>query len=237
MFHVRKQNSARTSVNTVFSPHAPDQTSHKVDVPVSNLPNSQTLTGVGKGKVFQTSWMSEVWRKMAMVILALRKKGFDGFAAITTSPEFGFVLQLLSGRLLVPESIGGIIDLFLHSSVLKCMISSKIAVKGDFSAREWSFMINMVVFSQCLLFLYLTFIRYDMYPKILILKGLSGVWLCAWLWRTKPPNYWGDLMEERLFLIMPKWPKLWGERKEHFLILTGMQSIKCNQSVGHLGSG
>lgn len=141
MFHVRKQNSGRTSVNTVFSPHAPDQTSHKVDVPVSNLPNSQTLTGVGKGKVFQTSWMSEVWRKMAMVILALRKKGFDGFAAITTSPEFGFVLQLLSGRLLVPESRGGIIDLFLHSSVLKCMISSKILLQ----LRETSLLGNGVL--------------------------------------------------------------------------------------------
>lgn len=61
-----------------------------------------------------------------MVILALRKKGFDGFGAITTSPESGFVLQLLSGRLLVPENRGGIIDLFLYSAVLKCVISSKI---------------------------------------------------------------------------------------------------------------
>lgn len=61
MFQVREQNSMRTSVNTVFFPHGPDKKPLGRCSCFGSSQQSQTLTGAGKEKVFQTSWMSEVW--------------------------------------------------------------------------------------------------------------------------------------------------------------------------------
>lgn len=142
---------------------------------------------------FQMSWTSGAWGKNGSGNFSSQEKGFDGFVAVMASPETRFLFccscfqRLRSPEteigfcLPMPQLSSKMYDLWQDFGIGSGVFFPDVLKEIEIYDKHGCFSYTISYFSS------LTFIRVGLFHKILILKELSRVWLCASLWQYRFP--------------------------------------------------